>query len=341
MSGRNGRTDIRQPSGIGRREVMAATAGALLAAVLGRRAWGQSRVAVPNGDAEEVARYQRERKYAQTRYGRIAYIDRGRGPAVLLLHGFPLNGYQWRGVIPRLRAQRRCLAPDFMGLGYTEVAPGQSVSPGAQADMIAEFLDTLGVSQVDIIANDSGGAVAQLFVAKYGARARTLLLTNCDVETDSPPAALLPIIDLAREGLYTKRYLRPWLADEESLRSSEAFGRLCYMDPRHPSDAAIGQYLGPLLSSPEREALTNRFAAGLAPNPLAGITESLRSCRVPTRIVWGMNDRIFSPENIGYLVAVLPQVTGIRRIPQAKLFFPEELPDVVAEEALTLWREQA
>ena len=320
---------------IGRREVIGGAA--LLAAAVGTRAFGKRLPLASSGDAEEAQRYQRQRKYAQTRYGRIAYVERGQGAAVLLLHGFPLNGFQWRGVIPRLSVQRRCVAPDFMGLGFTEVTKGQAVSPGAQADMLAAFLDSLGIKRVDIIANDSGGAVAQLFVSRYAARVTSLLLTNCDVETDSPPESLLPIIDLARGGLYTDLYIRTWLENKEQLRSSSDFGRLCYSDPRHPSDAAIDQYLSPLVSSYERSTLTNQFAANLAPNPLAGITESLRSCHVPTRIVWGMSDRIFSPGNIEYLVSVLPRVTGIRKIPSAKVFFPEELPDVIAEEAMRLW----
>ncbi|MHB8811770.1 MAG: alpha/beta fold hydrolase [Steroidobacteraceae bacterium] len=330
----------RRPTMIGRRQVISASGAALLAAAVGMPAVGKGLSLVSGGDAEEAQRYQRERKYAQTRYGRIAYVERGRGAAVLMLHGFPLNSFQWRGVIPRLCARRRCLAPDFMGLGFTEVPPAQSVALGAQADMLAAFLDTLGIGQVDIIANDSGGAVAQLFVSRYAARARTLLLTNCDVEPDSPPESVLPVIDDARGGMYTELWLKPWLEDKQNLRSSNAFGRLCYSDPSHPTDAAIAQYLGPLVSSPQRSALTNRFAASLAPNPLAGITESLRRCQVPTRIVWGMSDRIFSPGNIQYLVSVLPRVTAICRIPQAKLFFPEELPDVIADEATTLWMDQ-
>lgn len=331
----------RPATAMSRREAIAAAGAALLTGAVGVPAWGQSLPPVSSDDAEEARRYGRERQYAQTRYGRIAYIERGRGAVVLLLHGFPLNGFQWRGVIPRLSTKRRCVAPDFMGLGFTDAAKGQSVALGAQADMLASFLDSLRIGQVDIIANDSGGAVAQLFVSTYAARARSLLLTNCDVETDSPPEGLLPIIDLARSGLYTELYIRSWLENKQLLRSSNDFGRLCYSDPSHPSDTAIGQYLAPLVSSYERSALTNRFAASLAPNPLAGITGRLRRCQVPTRIVWGTGDRIFSPGNVEYLVSVLPRVTGIRKIPDAKLFFPEELPDLIAQEAMTLWRDRA
>src|SRR6266567_3551530 len=83
------------------------------------------------------------RKFINTDQGRIAYVDRGKGPGALFLHGFPLNSFQWRGVIPRLSEHRRCIAPDFMGLGYTEVAKGQSVAPASQVAMIAQLLDKL------------------------------------------------------------------------------------------------------------------------------------------------------------------------------------------------------
>lgn len=337
MSGGSDHGNRRQATAVGRREVIVAAGAALLAAAVARPALGKSSPQLPSSDAEEAQRYAQQRKYASTRYGRIAYVERGHGAVALLLHGFPLNGFQWRGVIPRLCTQRRCVAPDFMGLGFTQVNKGQSVSPGAQAEMLAAFLDSLAIRHVDVIANDSGGAVAQLFVARYATRVRSLLLTNCDVETDSPPESLLPIIDLARGGLYTDLYVRTWLENKALVRSSSDFGRACYSDPSHPTDTAISQYLGPLVSSYERSALTNQFGASLAPNPLAGITGSLRHCEVPTRIVWGMSDRIFSPGNIEYLVSVLPRVTGIRKLPDAKLFFPEEQPDVIAEEATTLW----
>ena len=162
-------------------------------------------------DAVAALRYNKERRFLPTRCGRIAYIERGTGAPVLLLHGFPLSSFQWRGVIERLSRSRRCLAPDTMGLGYTEVAPGQGVTPADQVQMLTAFLDRLGVAKVDVIANDSGGAIAQLFLVAHPERVRSLLLTNCDVEPDSPPAAVLPIIELARSGTYPDLYLEPLL----------------------------------------------------------------------------------------------------------------------------------
>jgi haloalkane dehalogenase len=317
-----------------RREFLAASVGGLVAGTVARLAFAG---AASTEDGEAARRHDKERRLADTAFGRIAYIDRGTGPAVLFLHGFPLSSFQWRGAIDRLSGQRRCLAPDSMGLGHTEVAAGQSVTPSAQADMLAAFLDRLSVPDVDLVANDSGGAIAQLFVTRYPKRVRSLLLTNCDVETDSPPPALQPVIELARAGVYPDLWLEPWLNHKDVARSPTGLGGMCYSNPDNPTDAALEQYLGPLVASPERKALVNRYILGLTPNPLQGIAASLRKCTVPTRIVWGMSDTIFSRGNPDYLAGILPRVSGIRRIDKAKLFFPEEYPDMIAAEARLLW----
>src|SRR5881227_1347889 len=70
----------------------------------------------------DAAAFEAERRYVETRFGKIAYVERGSGKAAMFLHGFPLNSFQWRGAIERLSSYRRCIAPDFLALGYTEVA---------------------------------------------------------------------------------------------------------------------------------------------------------------------------------------------------------------------------
>lgn len=282
----------------------------------------------------DAAAYRAERRMVKTRFGRIACLVRGSGPAALFVHGFPLNSYQWRGAIDRLSPYRQCVAPDMLGLGYTEVAPGQSVAPDAQVEMLAELLDTLGIGTVDLVANDSGGAVAQMFLVKYPQRVRTLLLTNCDTEPDCPPPALQPVLELARQGQFVAQWLAPWLADKTLARSPQGLGGQTFTYPHNPSDEAIDYYLGPLVAAPER---THAYAIALERNWLEGIQPKLQRCKVPARIVWGTGDTIFSQESPDYLDRSFGNSRGVRRVPGAKLFFPEEFPDVIAEEARRLW----
>ncbi|HEY0662049.1 MAG TPA: alpha/beta hydrolase [Lysobacter sp.] len=294
-------------------------------------------LAAGTGGSLDAAAFHAARRFAQTSFGKIAYVERGAGDVALFLHGFPLNSFQWRGALERLSPHRRCIAPDFMALGYTEVAEGQSVAPDAQVAMLVALLDELSIKTVDLVANDSGGQVAQLFVVRHPERVRTLLLTNCDAEIDSPPPALAPVIAMSKEGKFVDTWLAPWRADKTLARSAEGIGGMCYADPAHPTDEAIETYFAPIMSSQRRKDLMHAYAIALEHNPLAGIEAALKRCVVPTRIVWGTGDTIFSPESPGYLDRSFGNSRGVRRLEGSKLFWPEERPDVVAEEARRLW----
>ncbi|HJU40414.1 MAG TPA: alpha/beta hydrolase [Tahibacter sp.] len=318
-----------------RRHFLQMTAGAIAAGALGAPAFA----ARGNDAPYTTASFAAARRFAKLAQGRIAYVDRGRGDVVLFLHGFPLNGYQWRGAIERLAGERRCLAPDFLGLGYTDVAPGQSVAPDAQVEMIVALLDHLGVRQVDLVANDSGGAVAQLVVARHPARVRTLLLTTCDTEIDSPPPLVLPVIEAARKGTFATDTFEPQIRDKHFARTDPTgIGPFCYTYPDKLADDTIDYYFKPLVATPERTRLTNAYAIGLDPNPLAGVEATLKKRTLPVRIVWGTGDTIFKQEAADYLARTFPNVRGVRRLDGAKLFFPEEFPDVIVEELRALWR---
>lgn len=313
-------------SSLSRRGWLQMTGGALLiSALTGCKLW------------DEAASFHAQRRFVATPFGKIAYVERGTGPAALFLHGFPLNSFQWRGALERLSTQRRCIAPDFMGLGFTEVAAGQSVTPESQVAMLMALLDSLSIDSVDLVANDSGGAVAQLIVAGHGQRVRTLLLTNCDTEHDSPPPALQPVIDLSKQGRFVDEWLAPWRADPRLARSQQGIGGMCYTDPTHPTDAALEMYFAPLVASARSRELVHAYAVALERNALAGIGVALEHAAVPTRIVWGTADAIFSPAAPGQLAARLGSSRGVRRLEGRKLFWPEELPEVVAEEARRLW----
>lgn len=321
-----------------RREFIAAAAGAVAGGALGcatpdRRA----RAAAAGSTPIDAAAFHASRRFARTAFGRIAYVERGTGPAALFVHGLPLNGFQWRGALERLSPYRRCIAPDSMGLGYSEIPERQSLAPEAQAGMLAAFLDVLGIRAVDLVGSDSGGAVAQLFVARYPERVRTLLLTNCDVDKDSPPPALLPVIAASRAGTFADDVLAPQVKDKASARLTTGLGGCCYTDSVHLTDEAIDCYLTPLVTSPLRKAQLHAYCVALERNPLLAIEPALRRCQAPLRVVWGTGDTIFDPSGPDWLDRTFPRSRGVRRMEGANLFFPEEMPDIIAEEARRLW----
>src|SRR5215467_8779087 len=159
----------------------------------------------------------------ETPSGRISYASAGSGPAALFVHGVVLNKHLWRHQLAGLPDVRRCIAVDLLAHGDTEIAPDQDVSVTANAKMLKEFLDALNIDQIDLVGNDSGGGIVQIFAALYPERVRSLTLTNCDTHDNWPPEAFKPFLAMAAAGRL-RTTLDAILSDKNVYRSSQALG---------------------------------------------------------------------------------------------------------------------
>jgi pimeloyl-ACP methyl ester carboxylesterase len=144
-----------------------------------------------------------DRRTAVVHGEEIAFVDVGDAgaPAALFVHGVLVNADLWRNVIFDVADLRRCVAVDLPAHG---ASPAGSDAADLSLTGLAAMLDglcaVLGLEQVDVVANDTGGAVAQVFAACYPARVRTLTLTNCDVHDNFPPEPFKPFVELAHTG---------------------------------------------------------------------------------------------------------------------------------------------
>jgi pimeloyl-ACP methyl ester carboxylesterase len=105
----------------------------------------------------------------------------------LFVHGVLLNKHLWRRQMTGLSDIRQCIAVDLLAHGDTEITPDQDVSVTTNAHMLRGLLDALSIDQVDLVGNDSGGGISQIFAALNPERVRSLTLTNCDTHDNWPP----------------------------------------------------------------------------------------------------------------------------------------------------------
>lgn len=262
------------------------------------------------------------RRSVQTPSGRISYIERGSGPVALFVHGVLLNGHLWRHQLEHLSDARRCIAVDLLAHGETEIAPDQDVSVTANADMLAEFLDALNIDRVDLVGNDSGGGIAQIFAARHPQRVRSLALTNCDAHDNWPPEAFKPFLAMAAAG-GLRGALDGMLADKNVYRSPNALGP-AYEDPDQVSDASIETYLRPFVRSEQRTRDLQRFLAEFDPRHTLAAETGLKALRAPTLIAWGTDDVYFSVEWSKWLAETIPGTRKRVEFDGARIFFPEE-----------------
>jgi pimeloyl-ACP methyl ester carboxylesterase len=257
-----------------------------------------------------------------TASGRISCTERGSGPVALFVHGVLLNGHLWRHQLAQLSDIRRCIAVDLLAHGDTEISPDQDVSMTANAKMLGEFLDALKIEQVDLVGNDSGGGIAQIFAALNPQRVRSLTLTNCDAHDNWPPEAFKPFLAMAAAG-GLRGALDAMLADKNVYRSPQALGP-AYEHPDRLDDETIETYLRPLVRSEQRTRDFQRFLAAFDNVHTVRLESRLKTLKAPTLIAWGTDDVYFPVKWSHWLADTIPGTRKRVELENARIFFPEE-----------------
>jgi len=188
--------------------------------------------------------------------------------------------------------------------------------------MLREFIDALNIDRVDLVGNDSGGGIAQIFAALYPERVRSLTLTDCDTHDNWPPEAFKPFLAMAAAG-GLRGTLEAMLSDKSVYRSAQALGP-AYEHPERLSDESIEAYLGPLVRTEQRTGDLQRFLAAFDNKHTLAIEAGLKKLKAPTLIVWGTDDLYFDVKWSRWLAETIPGARCRVELEGARIFFPEE-----------------
>jgi pimeloyl-ACP methyl ester carboxylesterase len=263
------------------------------------------------------------RGLVSTGWGPASYIDTGgRGRPALFVHGLGTSSYLWRHVIEQLDGKRRCVAVDLPLHGQSPAAADQDFSLPGFARFVADFCDAAELTDIDLVGNDTGGAICQAFAAGNPGRLHTLTLTNCEAHNNLPPKLLLPAILLARMGLLA--WMTPRLMGRDVLRGRKRMYGSVYQDVTSlPVDIAAA-WLDRQVATPEAARQNQRLLTSLHTRDLLEIEPALARLQVPTLIVWGTGDRFFRTKWAYWLRDTIPGATEVVEIDGARLFFPDE-----------------
>jgi pimeloyl-ACP methyl ester carboxylesterase len=264
----------------------------------------------------------KHRGQVEIRSGPVSYIDTG-GPGrpVLFVHGLATSSYLWRNVIDLLDGERRCVAFDLPLHGSTPAAASQDFSLPGFTRFLADCCDALGLTDIDLVGNDTGGAICQSFAAGQPSRLHTLTLTNCETHKNLPPKLLLPAAWLARAGL-TAGYMTRLAHDTERGRR-RMYGAGYENLASLPLDVARA-WLEPLGATRELARQNERILPSLHARDLLAIEPALARLQVPTLIVWGTGDMFFRRKWAYWLRDTIPGATEVVELDKARLFFPDE-----------------
>jgi pimeloyl-ACP methyl ester carboxylesterase len=266
------------------------------------------------------------RQMADLLGGPVAFVDEGDpdAPTALFVHGVLVNADLWRNVIWDVADVRRCIAPDLSAHGGTPIpeegAPGDDLTLHGHAARLDELCAHLGLDQVDMVANDTGGAVAQVFAARYPERIRTLTLTNCDCEDNFPPEAFEPFVAMAEAGELGPVVAA--MAGDYALARSEAGYGQGYASAAHLSDELLTSYTGPFAADSGKGL--ERFLVAPKAEELAAVAPLLAELRAPVQLAWGTADTFFPPSWTERMREILPSTERVTLVSDAMLFWPDE-----------------
>lgn len=264
---------------------------------------------------------------AELSAGALEYRDCGSGSPIVFMHGLFTNGTLWRGVVDELQDTSRCIAPDWpLGSHTRPLRKDADLRPHALAALVAEFLELLDLRDVTLVANDTGGAIAQLVAVRHPERLGRLVLTSCDAFDNFLPGMFRPLQYLARVPglvglvLQTLRFRR-------LRRLPMAFGLLT----KRPSpDEIIDGWLQPAQRNRAVRKEGERFLRGIDARVTMDASRQLADFRKPVLLAWASEDRVFPPDHARRLAQILPDAR-IEWIADSYSFIPEDQPTRLAQ----------
>jgi pimeloyl-ACP methyl ester carboxylesterase len=241
---------------------------------------------------------------------RLAFEEQGRGPAVVLLHGFPLDRTMWSGQIGVLSSSHRVVTPDLRGFGESPAPLGPYPMEDLAGDVV-ETLDAAGIEPPYVVGGLSmGGYVALALAERFPDRLQGLMLLNTRAGADSPEAAAnreVSATTIERQG------------STESL--SGMVDKLFAPSTRQNRPELVDQVAGVIRrTSPDGAAGALR---GMATRPDRLVV--IRSLRVPVLVIAGEEDAIV-PEADSRAMAEAASLGELIVIPGAGHLSPMEAP---------------
>jgi haloalkane dehalogenase len=260
----------------------------------------------------------------------IAVRRFGGGPAVLLIHGFPVHGYTWRGLLPELAERHACFVVDLPGLGDSDWTDATDFQFRAQARRLARLLPKLGIERVALVAHDTGATVARLLALAEPARVAKIALLNTEIPGHRPP--WIPLYGRLTRLPGAAAVFELLLARDWFRRSPMAFGAF-YSERRLFDDPArLGPYVEPVLASRKRMNGMLGYLRGIEWDAVDDLRTGHARLTMPALLLWGEDDVTFPVARAEAMAAQFGGPVRFVRIPRASLMPHEERPDAVLAE---------
>jgi len=278
------------------------------------------------------------RGVAITRDGvRLHYRRLGRGPGMVLLHGFPQTGHMWRKVMPALAERFTVVAPDLRGYGDSDRPPAGYDKRTMAAD-VADLVSGLGLAPVVLVGHDRGARVAHRFALDHPASLTHLVLLDI-----APTYDVFHTMDhrSARQRWHWLFHLVPDLPEALVAGREEIYLRHLYrawsLDPAAIEEEAVQEYVRCFRQPGAMRAAFEDYRAGATLDLEHDGADRDRKLVARTLVLWGAGRAPQSADMLGVWKDRCQHVEG-HAVAGSGHFIPEEQPGAVVDAILRFVR---
>ena len=270
----------------------------------------------------------------------VAFAGPEDAPPVVLLHGFPESHRTWREIAPRLEESFRLIMPDQRGFAGSDLLQdGEDYATDKVIDDIFALADTLGLDEFALVGHDWGGAISWPAALRSDPRLKKLAIVNAPHPLVFQ-TSLIEDADQRDASQYINWFRMPGaVAAIEAMGLGAFFEKVMaeHVDRSKLLEAEKQQYLADWSQPGALTSMLNWYRASKVVVPPPGVTVPLPdwllrafpTIKVPTLVIWGMNDTALLPVQLEGLDTLVDDLT-IVRLPGVSHFATWEAPDQVA-----------
>jgi len=108
----------------------------------------------------------------------LSYLDQGKGPAVVMVHGNPSWSYLYRNLVTALEGKYRCIVPDHLGCGFSDKPRDFSYRLSDHIENLERLLDHLKIKRCVLVVHDWGGAIGLGWAGRHPERIAGVVVLN-------------------------------------------------------------------------------------------------------------------------------------------------------------------
>lgn len=241
-----------------------------------------------------------KKQYIQINGIKLAYEDRGNGPPIVFIHGFPTSCKSWRSVADKLVDRYRCISFDLMGFGDSDKPLNESYTIPRHSELLMDAINKLGLTKPMLVGHSMGGGMCLYIAHKMKENVSGVFVSDPACYLQQLPwfflALKVPVIPILVLRLIPPK-IAYWMVKDTAFDRKSC---------KHYED--MYEYIINVQKAGAAEAFVST-ARDINKGEITSLISNYSNLNIPIGIIWGKKDRIIPVKFAHRLASDIPDAS--------------------------------